>query len=517
MNVTRLPNGRQQFTHPSTGAPLVGGKVWHYIPGTTIVKDTYQNQAGTVANTNPIILDAYGSAVIWGDGAYRQVLLDANNNQLWDEDTSSGISSAMADVTGAASKSAAMSALGISPAWQPVVGNATLSGGMVSMGISLVMQPVVGAATLADARTALGVDEVGLEVYNVKAYGAVGDGVTDDRAAIQAAIDACPAGIVYFPSGNYSVSGTVFIKPGISLWGNSMFTSNLIASANGVNIVGYIAPALASGFDIRDLGFSSGGFTGCAGIYIDGVDASKRCSIVNLRNVYVGPMNVAVYLNFCANVVVDNFFSNTSGTGLWLRNCADVAVSNSKAQNGAAYGFYIQGGPGAYDEGIKLVNCSTNGQAFGIAVIDQDWGQVVNSSFTTCASGPGIWQNSDNWRISTTDFAAANAVTGLIIDANCNNVQVSECFFALNTFGVSIAGSRNSVRGCNFTANTNVDIILTNAGQTSVANNTCDSASVPQSIVESGTTNYSNIIGNTVFGTVVVVGVNSLQTGTVSY
>lgn len=47
-------------------------------------------------------------------------------------------------------------------------------------------------------------------IYNVRDYGAVGNGVKDDRAAIQKAIDAASAaggGSVYIPSGVYSVSG----------------------------------------------------------------------------------------------------------------------------------------------------------------------------------------------------------------------------------------------------------------------------------------------------------------------
>lgn len=45
--------------------------------------------------------------------------------------------------------------------------------------------------------------------YSVRDYGAVGDGVTDDRAAIAAAIAACDAdggGCVYFPRGTYACS-----------------------------------------------------------------------------------------------------------------------------------------------------------------------------------------------------------------------------------------------------------------------------------------------------------------------
>ena len=49
---------------------------------------------------------------------------------------------------------------------------------------------------------------------NVKGYGATGDGVTDDHAAITNAIAAVPAagGVVYFPPGTYKVGSYVFIR-----------------------------------------------------------------------------------------------------------------------------------------------------------------------------------------------------------------------------------------------------------------------------------------------------------------
>ena len=109
---TKLPNGRQQFFHPTTGELLVGGKVWNYIVGTSTLKDTWQDQAGTVLNTNPVVLDSQGSAAIWGKGAYRQLLLAVNNDQIWDESTTSGISDAMDPVTSASSLSLARQHLG---------------------------------------------------------------------------------------------------------------------------------------------------------------------------------------------------------------------------------------------------------------------------------------------------------------------------------------------------------------------------------------------------------------------
>lgn len=81
-----LLNGQQQFGD-ANGAPYAGGKVYFYIPNTTTPKNTYQNYNQTVPNTNPVILNSAGRAVIWGSGLYRQVLYDANDVLVWDQQT----------------------------------------------------------------------------------------------------------------------------------------------------------------------------------------------------------------------------------------------------------------------------------------------------------------------------------------------------------------------------------------------------------------------------------------------
>jgi hypothetical protein len=88
MTVSLLPNGKQQFIDID-GNPLVNGRVYFYVPNTTNPKTTWQDAAETILNTNPVVLDSRGQATIWGDGSYRQVLKDAEDNTIWDKDVTS--------------------------------------------------------------------------------------------------------------------------------------------------------------------------------------------------------------------------------------------------------------------------------------------------------------------------------------------------------------------------------------------------------------------------------------------
>ncbi len=59
-------------------------------------------------------------------------------------------------------------------------------------------------------------------VYQVRDFGAVGDGVTDDTAAVQAAIDAAGekgGGIVYLPPGKYLIAGSLQVGVGVAVLG----------------------------------------------------------------------------------------------------------------------------------------------------------------------------------------------------------------------------------------------------------------------------------------------------------
>ena len=106
MAASLLPSAKQTF-FDANGNPLAGGKVYFYIPSTTTAKDTWQDSGKVALNTNPVVLDSSGQAVIYGDGTYRQLVKDSLGNTIWDYvtqspltalDTSTIVASAAASV-----------------------------------------------------------------------------------------------------------------------------------------------------------------------------------------------------------------------------------------------------------------------------------------------------------------------------------------------------------------------------------------------------------------------------------
>jgi hypothetical protein len=72
----------------SNGDPLAGGKLYSYAAGTSTPLATYTTEAGSVANANPVILNANGEADVWTTQGvnYKFELRNSANVVQWTVD-----------------------------------------------------------------------------------------------------------------------------------------------------------------------------------------------------------------------------------------------------------------------------------------------------------------------------------------------------------------------------------------------------------------------------------------------
>ena len=95
--------------------------------------------------------------------------------------------------------------------------------GWVTTGMAAMALIIAASAPVALAATSVSVFATAPEDPRAVVVRAVGDGRADDSAAIQGAIDAAAAkeggGLVFLPSGRYRISKTIFLWPGVRVFG----------------------------------------------------------------------------------------------------------------------------------------------------------------------------------------------------------------------------------------------------------------------------------------------------------
>jgi hypothetical protein len=156
-------------------------------------------------------------------------------------------------------------------------------------------------------------------MVNVKTHGAVGDGSTNDTAAIQAAIAAVPVtgGTVYFPAGTYIVSSTLTIdKDSTTLLG--------VGAASVLRV-----PSSALGIDVIYIG--------------NGSSTRAHCAVRNLRITADGQKTAGrgIFLDKCFKVWLQNLLIEKQFRSLQYTNTTEVWLSASDIRDTQEHGLLI--------------------------------------------------------------------------------------------------------------------------------------------------------------------------------
>ena len=326
---------------------------------------------------------AYGTAdsdIFTGNGSQTQFVLSANPGVLDNLDVSvNGLTYLPGlDYTWAGGTTVTFSVA-------PAIGDQVLIRYMQALAIgtadsSLVQYTPAGAGAV--ARTAQAKLRESVSVLD---FGAVGDGVTDDTAAINAAIASLPAagGLVYFPPGRYACNITI-TKNGVTLrgaglcdWRNASNFHGLIpfVAANPVvtvgNDTGYV-----TGVRLENLSIASPDGLGMCGLKLFGGAYGFQADglhIVGFRKYCLWAQNGATY-----PVTYSHFNNFTFSTG---------PSASIDANAAAVFAYYATGAGSAFTtalffNGGQIVFRTAGARAFWL-----DGVQVYGSNIYIEAGG----------------------------------------------------------------------------------------------------------------------------------
>lgn len=287
--------------------------------------------------------------------------------------------------------------------WQ---GNGTdvfRSTGSVGIGTTTPSATLTVAGTILAGTTTARIVDLGGEVCNVEAYGAVGDNSTINDAAIAAAIAACgDGGTVFFPMGQYRISSPIILDRPVTLrgaysprWSYSSTPRSSIradfGSFSGVAMIHVRDKAISgevnnnNGGRLEYLSLDGGSAsTDVDGVYFEGLVRDWKLTDVDISQVTGNGFESAVGAGsgnprgftirglsiysadghgFRATALNDSYIEDLLSVGnalrgIYLSSMGETKINNSRAVFNGLTGLYIDGS--SANGGLMFTDFSTD-------------------------------------------------------------------------------------------------------------------------------------------------------------
>jgi hypothetical protein len=276
----------------------------------------------------------------------------------------------------------------------------------------------------------------GADIINVKDYGAIGNGTTDDTSAIQTAITAANGRSVYIPKGTYSVN-QLTCTGNINIYGDGDSTI-LKKRTDELNEVGILS--------IYN-GTVSGNVVYAENVYINNI---KFVGLYTDPNVATLKAQTLVIITWANNInIFQCSFSNTEGKAIFVRGgCNNINVDSCNFYKTATgflswptYGYFPTGVP----QNIKIQNsrfiknCVRNTNILSKGICIQNYldpveygagnssGHIINSNYFEDAGTMSVELWSGTSRRVTNSCVSNNVVVYTEPDIGSFGISISSC------------------------------------------------------------------------------------------
>lgn len=299
------------------------------------------------------------------------------------------------------------------------------------------------------------------ETVSVKDFGAVGDGIVDDTAALQAAIDGAAEGsTLWLPAGTYLTSERLTVSRSLHIVGAG-YESVLKAASGSTHIVLLIQDtvfAAINGIQLRNFRVDANGGgqldTGIItlnnavgflvqGVWIENATRTMASSGVNGISASAGSTGGAGPIG----TIRDCTIQNTSKAGInWTSESVSVLIEGNTIRditgNGTAPGIQINGGAGAR----VLGNYLTNTQGPGIYVSEDGSSNypldtIIASNIVTACGATSTTQGDGIRVTASSGYTGRVLIQGNSVSDCGTNTNGGSGIYAINTDNVTITGN----------------------------------------------------------------------------
>ena len=306
--------------------------------------------------------------------------------------------------------------------------------------------------------------------FNVMDYGAVGNGVTDDTVAFQAAIAAATAGgVIYAPAGTYKITANLNINwpklcvlrgDGSKLTtlldyrinvdtgglinynasGLSSVDTELSTSTGGFSLIRMVNPTVVTGQVITTIGSGMG-------LWVNGVINGVYSDIA------VRGYHTSIYLTNCRGFALRDVYATECQYGIYLTSLAGTlgplasVIENATITDCGVWGVYISGGM-VQVTGGKYQRCGTMTTTSGAIYFGSDTALMLPQ---TILVNSGLFEgnrgSADVYIEARINTEFSSAVTNCLFGRFSNVYYTTNNIYVLN---VNIAGLQFSANGNGF-------------------------------------------------------------------